>query len=133
MRNNVNMPIISIDTSRFESFGVRPDEVCATVLFPGDILWCNGEMYTYDTDVALIVDQLHQDDDGSWNCTMIRQVLPIPDWCDGWGQEWVDPCPPLREMAREFNLRRVTVPGGIPPLILEGTVAVPDFSTTGTS
>lgn len=131
MRNSVILPIISIDTRYLASLSVRPDEVCATVLRKGETLWCKGELHSYDSDVALIVDRLKQHDDGSWNCTMIRQVLPTPS--DEWGQEWVDPCPPLREAARKIGLERVTVPGGIPPLTLEGTVAVPDFSMSGTS
>lgn len=125
------LPSIPIDTRYLASLSVRPDEVCATVLRKGELLDCKGEAHSYDGDVALIVDRLRQRDDGTWTCTMIRQVLPIAD--DQWGQEWVDPCPPLREAAKKLEAKRVKVPGGIPPLTLDGTVAVPDFALSGTN
>ena len=38
-----------------------------------------------------------------------------------------------RQWARAHNMPLVTVPGGIPPITIEGTVAVPDFAMSGTS
>ena len=62
---------------------------------------------------------------------MNRQVLECP--YSDWGQDYSAPDRLARQWARDHNMPLVTVPGGIPPLTIEGTVAVPDFNMSGTS
>ena len=120
------MATVAIDTRRLSSMSVRPDEVCAVQVWPGDTLVCRGSVVRFDRPAAVMVDRLRGN-----HCTMIRQVL----YCstDEWGQDWISPDPAAREWARKRNCQRVTVPGGIPPLTPEGMLAVPDFRMSGTS
>ena len=122
--------MIKIDARKLKSMSVHPDEVCALELNPGETITCKGKSYTWDKPVALMVDRLHCHN-GVYRTTMIRQVLELLH--DEWGQDYADPAPKARAWAKKAGARRVTVPGGIPPLTIEGTIAVPDFSMSGTS
>ena len=117
---------VEIDTRWLSSMSVRPEEVCAVQVWPGDVLVCRDAVASFERPAAVIVDRL-----SGTRCTMIRQVLE--DTSGDWGQDWIDPDPACRAWARSHNCPRVTVPGGIPPLTREGTVAVPDFKMSGTS
>lgn len=125
-----NCGIYEIDTRLLSSLTVRPEEIRALELPAGRVLYCKGEALSYGYDAVLIVDRFAADD-GRLACTMVRQVLPCND--GEWGQDHILPHKAAREWARDSGAQRVTVPGGIAPLTLEGWVAVPDFAMSGTS
>lgn len=117
-----------INTDSLRSMSVEPEEVCAISVLPGEVLRCKQERLSWDKPVVCIVDRFN------WarrSCTMVRQVLEAP--YEDWGQDYIEPNRKARDLARRAGCERVTVPGGIPPLTLEGTVAVPDFNMSGTS
>ena len=99
---------MKIDTTLLRSMSVSQDEVEALELDPGDAIRCKGKTYYWDKPMVLMVDRLNRGEN-AWHTTMIRQALECP-----YGD-------------------LVTVPGGIPPITIEGTVAVPDFAMSGTS
>ena len=121
---------MKINTSKLRSMSVMPEEVEALELQPGENICCKGKTYYSDTPVVLMVDRLTRGDN-AWHTTMIRQCLECP--YGDWGQDYTKPNPRLRRWAKAKDMPLVTVPGGIPPLTIEGTVAVPDFAMSGTS
>lgn len=121
---------MKIDTMRLRSMSVNPDEVEALEVFPGDAIVCKGKTYYWDKPMVLMVDRLNRGEN-AWHTTMIRQVLECP--YGDWGQDYSAPDRLARQWAKAHNMPLVTVPGGIPPLTIEGTVAVPDFAMSGTS
>lgn len=121
---------MKIDTSLLRSISVGKDEVEALELRSDEIIFCKGKSYHWDKPVVLMADRLNHRR-GVWQTTMIRQVLECPD--HEWGQDYAKPNRKARSWAESNGMPRVTVPGGIPPLTKEGTVAVPDFGVSGTS
>ena len=121
---------VKIDTTLLRSMSVAPDEVEALELAPGENIRCKGKTYYWDVPVVLIVDRLKRGRD-CWDTTMIRQVLECP--YSDWGQDYSAPDRLARQWAKAHNMPLVTVPGGVPPLTIEGTVAIPDFAMSGTS
>ena len=121
---------MKIDTSLLRSMSVEPDEVEALEIYLGDKILCKGKAYSWDKPMVLMVDRLNRGEN-AWHATMIRQALECP--YGDWGQDYSAPDRRARQWARAHNMPLVTVPGGIPPLTIEGTVAVPDFSMSGTS
>lgn len=124
------MQTYEIDTQGLRSMSVSPDEVCAVELSPGESLWCRGKRLSWDVPVVCIVDRLGGTS-GHPTCTMVRQTLELSN--ADWGQNYTKPSPSARDRARRAGYPRVTVPGGIPPLTNEGTIAIPDFSMSGTN
>lgn len=121
---------MKIDTSKLRSMSVMPEEVEVLELRAGEGIRCNGITYHWRTPMVLMVDRLTQGKNG-WRTTMIRQALECPH--GDWGQDYTKPNRRLRRWAESRKMPLVTVPGGIQPLTTEGTVAVPDFSMSGTS
>lgn len=121
---------MKIDTSALRSMSVTPEEVETLELQSGENIRCKGKTYYWDVPVVLMVDRLTRGEN-AWHTTMIRQVLECPH--GDWGQDYTKPNRRLRQWAKSREMPLVTVPGGIPPLTIEGTVAVPDFSMSGTS
>lgn len=124
------MRCYQINTDLFRSASVDPSEVFAVEMDPGDTLYCKGRAYTWGEPTVCIADRVNGSTRGA-SCTMIRQVLPCP--YRDWSQDYIDPNRKARDRARRSGCQRVTVPGGVPPLTLEGQIAVPDFSMSGTS
>lgn len=125
------MKLYEIDTMLLQSMSVSPSDICAVELKPGEAIWCRDEKESWDVPVALIADRVcgtvvHP------TCTMVRQVLPVGSRF-GWCQKWREPNRNERTRCRILGCERVTVPGGIPPLVPIGYVAVPDFKMSGTS
>ena len=121
---------MKIDTSALRSMSVTPEEVETLELQSGEDIRCKGKTYYWDVPVVLMVDRLTRGEN-AWHTTMIRQALECPH--GDWGQDYTKPNRRLRQWAKSREMPLVTVPGGIPPLTIEGTVAVPDFSMSGTS
>ncbi len=121
---------MKIDTTLLRSMSVSQDEVEALELDPGDAIRCKGKTYYWDKPMVLMVDRLNRGEN-AWHTTMIRQALECP--YGDWGQDYSAPDRRARQWARAHNMPLVTVPGGIPPITIEGTVAVPDFAMSGTS
>lgn len=117
-----------IDSRDFTSLSVGHHEVTAVELEPGERIFIRREPVEFQERVICMVDRF---DPRNMTCTMLRQVLPCPD--DQWGQESIYPNREAREWARKQGFPTVTVPGGIHPLVREGTVAVPDFNMNGTT
>jgi len=77
---------------------------------------------------TLIVDRLGSTKKGALTCTGIRQVL------SGWEarQCWaVDS--KMRRICRDRGAELIHVDGGLPPLVDSETIAVADFSMSGTN
>ena len=121
---------MKIDTTLLRSMSVDQDEVEALELAPGESIRCKSKTCYWDVPVVLMVDRLNRGEN-AWYTTMIRQALECP--YGDWGQDYTKPDKRVRQWARAHNMPLVTVPGGIPPLTIEGTVAVPDFNMSGTS
>ena len=121
---------MKIDTSALRSMSVTPEEVETLELQSGEDIRCKCKTYYWDVPVVLMVDRLTRGEN-AWHTTMIRQALECPH--GDWGQDYTKPNRRLRQWAKSREMPLVTVPGGIPPLTIEGTVAVPDFSMSGTS
>lgn len=122
-----------IDTDKLASMSVAPFEVCAVAMANGDSLEIiqgkRARMIHAASPMVLICDRFT----GS-TCTGIRQTLLLPSGDpDGWGQCYIPPNRKARQWAKAHNYSRITIRGGIPPLTIDGTVAVPDFVMSGTS
>ena len=120
---------MKIDTTLLRSMSVDQDEVEALELAPGESIRCKSKTCYWDVPVVLMVDRLNRGEN-AWYTTMIRQALECP--YGDWGQDYTKPDKRVRQWARAHNMTRVKVPGGIPPLTIEGTVAVPDLNMSGT-
>lgn len=116
-----------ISTKDFVSLSVHFDEVTAVELEPGERIFVRRKPVEFTERVVCMVDRFNPRD---MTCTMLRQALPCPD--EQWGQECIYPNREARAWAKKKGFPTVTVPGGIHPLVREGTVAVPDFNVQGT-
>ena len=127
------MQSYEIDADMLASMSVAPFEVCAVAMEPGDSLEIiqgrRSRVIRATHHMVLMCDRYT-----GGTCTGIRQVLQVPDRTpDGWSQLYIMPSRKAREWAKAHNCPRITVRGGIPPLTVDGTIAVPDFARTGTS
>lgn len=121
----------AIDKKLLERYSVWED-VFIVKLPAGEIMYCSGEKYTYNTDMVLMVDNFKNTGEKygeKFTCTKIRQILRYHN--DRIELNWIRPNQNLREYAEAHNAMRVSVPGGIPPLVYKGTVAVPDYEEYG--
>lgn len=128
------MEVYEIDTDLMSSISVARHEVCAVAMAPGEKLKVGQHRNTYtlqaENHQVVMCDRYI---DGAGSCTGVRQVLPLTsDKPEGWSQLYVTPNRRAREWAKAHDCPRITVRGGIPPLTLEGQVAVPDFAMSGT-
>ena len=87
---------MKIDTSLLRSISVGEDEVEALELRPDEIVFCKGKSYHWDKPVVLMADRLNHRR-GTWQTTMIRQVLECPD--REWGQDYTKPNRKARSWA----------------------------------
>lgn len=122
-----------IDTDKLASMSVAPFEVCAVAMEPGDSLEIiqgrRSRVIRATHHMVLMCDRYT-----GGTCTGIRQTLLLPSGDpDGWGQCYIPPNRKARQWAKAHNSSRITIRGGIPPLTIDGTVAVPDFAMSGTS
>lgn len=117
-----------IDSRDFTSLSVCHNEVTAVELEPGERIFVRRKPMEFQERVVCMVDRF---DPRDMSCTMVRQVLPCQD--DQWGQESIKPNRAARDWAKKQGFPTVTVPGGIHPLVCEGTVAAPDFNMSGTT
>lgn len=124
------MKKFEINVEKLQSMSVYPGEVCAVEVQPGETIWCKGRRFNWDKPVVCMVDRLGGTA-GRTTCTMVRQVLECS--LGDWGQDYTEPDCKARKIARKLGCRTVKVPGGIPPLTIEGTIAIPDFSMSGTN
>ena len=128
---------MKIDTGWYKGF-CNPEDISIKVLEPGDVLRVKGRLMECEgTPTAFILDRAVPGED-AWNnpilvAANIRQQLDLPDNNTPVRQDRTEPNKRLREHARSFGYPKVTVAGGIPPLVIKGTVAVPDFKMSGTS
>ena len=117
-----------LNADELASCTVRPEDVSAVELELGEIIYVRGRPVEFGSRTVCIVDRFSCYD---MSCTMIRQALECPD--DEWGQECIWPSRNVRAWANAHGYPTVTVPGGIRPLVREGTVAVPDYNMSGTT
>lgn len=117
-----------INTEELSSCTVDREEITAVEIEPGEQIFVRRKPVSFDQRVVCVVDRFDWRDR---TCTMIRQVLECPD--ESWGQECIHPNRSVRSWARRNGFPTVTVPGGIRPLVREGTIAVPDFNMSGTT
>ena len=128
---------MKIDTGWYKGF-CNLEDISIKVLKPGDVLRVKGRLMECEgTPTAFILDRAVPGED-AWNnlilvAANIRQQLDLPDNNTPVRQDRTEPNKRLREHARSFGYPKVTVAGGIPPLVIKGTVAVPDFKMSGTS
>ena len=118
------------NTNGLRSVSVNDDDISIIVMDPDEILICKGKKYQFRDKTVLIVDRL-KGYGKKFSCTMIRQQMV--DHNNSWGQDYIDPNKYIRDFAKKKCYPMVTVPGGIPPLVQDGNIAVPDFSMSGTS
>lgn len=127
------MQSYEIDTDMLASMSVAPFEVCAVAMEPGDSLEIiqgrRSRVIRATHHMVLMCDRYT-----GGTCTGIRQTLLLPSGDpDGWGQCYIPPNRKARQWAKAHNYSRITIRGGIPPLTIDGTVAVPAFAMSGTS
>lgn len=89
--------ISKIETYRLKSMSVRPEEVCALELKPGEEILCKGKTYSWDKPTVLMVDRLRFRH-GAYRTTMIRQALELDH--PGWGQDYAKPHKAARALPR---------------------------------
>ena len=127
------MKYYEINADMLSSISVAPDEVGAVEMAPGEELEVlkgrRPYIFCAQRQCVLICDRFT-----GGTCTGIRQTLLLPSGDpDGWGQCYIPPNRKARQWAKAHNYSRITVRGGIPPLTIDGTVAIPDFAMSGTS
>lgn len=127
--------------TRITSVTVRDDEISIIQLNAGERIFLqysswNGKFWEkklspveYETPVTLVVDRLSTTKKGQLYVTGIRQEV---EGHNIW-QCWANPDKYFRHLCESRGAKRVTVPGGMPPIVQENEIAIPDFNMSGTS